>query len=62
MSAKVRPPTDPAVSSVETGGSEQSRRRRYSRPVLERLGSLSDVTLAGTSPGIGDSQYPNTRP
>ena len=40
----------------------QRPRKLYSRPRLEALGALRDITLAGTSPGIGDSQFPNTKP
>ena len=51
-----------AVELQSAEGARGRPRKRYSRPRLEAFAALMDITLAGTSPGIGDSQFPNTRP
>ena len=51
-----------ALEPQSAEGARGRPRKSYSRPRLEALGALRDVTLAGTSPGIGDSQFPNTKP
>lgn len=40
---------------------ERPLRRSYSRPRLEVLGDIRDLTLGG-SPGVGDSGVENTEP
>jgi hypothetical protein len=57
-----RSETSPDAGLPSTSDGGYRGKRAYDPPRLEVLGDVRDLTLAGISPGIGDSGYPNTYP
>jgi hypothetical protein len=59
-----RRPDDEKPLPAPTGeqGRPERGKRPYSPPQLDALGDVRDLTLAGTTPGVGDSSFANTRP
>ncbi|MCB1058117.1 MAG: hypothetical protein KDD11_21670 [Acidobacteria bacterium] len=52
-----RTPKEALASQPIVASSERDSRRPYSRPRLEELGTLFELTL-GPSPGVGESGNP----
>ncbi len=53
----MKPETARTLLQPETAGMPAPSRRAYTRPRLEVLGDIRDLTLGGT-PGVGDSGDP----
>jgi hypothetical protein len=53
----MKPETVRTLTQPETAGTPAPSRRAYTRPWLEVLGDIRDLTLGGT-PGTGDSGDP----